>query len=175
VKAKDILKGKLKGTSLADAIQQKGMVKLNLLVPVGNQWYDLNTVYSIRISGKCNLPTMTDAQIITDLKKDYEKYKKIDKFKSMKRLYSILALEGKPRNHLLSLFNSDIGLAYKLKEDLKLIDKIKGSSSKPFIEGIKEKLATIAWVDENKILNLKKSNVPAMTKYLLREINKRVK
>jgi predicted nucleotidyltransferase len=143
----EILNGSKCDKSLAEALTEDTIIKLDLIVKVGETYIDVGQVY------KYKQDNQTNEDIEKDLEADIDEYKKTNKLKALKRLYSVLSFEPiknkKSLDELEDFFNSIVGYANKIKSDLEIIIRLleHGKTMKqlnPFIEDIEVRLGNIA-------------------------------
>jgi ribosomal 50S subunit-associated protein YjgA (DUF615 family) len=106
-----------------------------------------------------------------DLEDDIQYYSKMDSFKALKRLFSLLQLDGKKKNKetlekLVEFFNGQVGLLNKVRAELSILEKVLESDFKK-----------VTWTDiEANLQYIKQliSNVYKipLTNQLFNEINK---
>lgn len=141
---KELLKGKKDAMTLSQALSQAdGIVKADIIIPVAEGFVDATINYVITLDGVSNLNTTSKKDKIEELKGEIEEYKKENLFKSLKRKFSILNLQGKSTDHILPFFNSEVGLLSQVRNELELLIELrkrKISKLKPFIQNIKHKL-----------------------------------
>jgi len=145
---------------LVEALQDDTIIKLDIIIPVGNMFAEVSENYYYKQS-----PKSEDASVVQALADDIEKYKHKNSMKALKRLYSILMLTN-PKDSKLEVleifFNSQIGLINKVKNDLELLlsltekhfihfDKIVSN-----VQLLKERLASSTLVSPTKLLSLDK-------------------
>ena len=92
--AKDILKGFKGKVSLAEALTKKGVVKLDILQPVGDTYAEISLYYIIQIKGETNVEELSGEALIKSLEKDVKEYKSQNLLKALKRYYSIQKVKG---------------------------------------------------------------------------------
>ena len=137
--------------SLAEAVQDKTILKIDLITLVGNQFLEISINYYIRFAnGETNqdkVPAKTDLE--TDLEDDIHYYSKRDSFKALKRLFSLLMLEGEDKhqkkiNRLLEFFNGQVGYLNKIKNELTILEVVLTSKfRKPKWEDVEANLQFI--------------------------------
>lgn len=147
--------------SLVDALQDDTIIKLDIIIPVGNMFAEVSENYIYKQE-----PTDTK-QIIKDLSNDIEKYKYKNTMKSLKRLYSIISLKNPNDKRLLKLeefFNSQYGLINKVANDLDVLLLLNEKHTIQWIklydnlQLLKERLALTDIVSKKQILKLNKIN-----------------
>ena len=145
--------------SLVDALQDDTIIKLDVIIPVGDRFAEVSEMYMYKQT------TDDNKSIIQSLSDDIEKYKHSNSMKSLKRLYSIISLES-PNNKRLSkleeFFNSEYGLLNKVANDLDVLllltekhdiafDKIVSN-----VQMLKENMALSSVASKKQILKLNK-------------------
>jgi hypothetical protein len=149
---KDVLRGKIElidgmYKSLADCLEDNSIIKLDLIIPIGDTYAELGEVYKYRQDKE----TFDDLE--SALENDVEEYKGKEKLKALKRLFSILKLAPtENKKHIKELedfFNSEVGYANKIRSDLMIVLTLLEngktiSQLSPFIEDLKVRLGNIA-------------------------------
>ena len=144
---KEVLAGSKCGKSLAEALTEDTIIKLDMIVKIGETYADVGQVYKYRQD------TQTNEDIEKDLEADIDEYKKTNKLKALKRLYSVLSFEPVKNkaslDELEDFFNSIVGYANKIKSDLEIIIRLLEHGKtmtelKPFIEYCAVRLGNIA-------------------------------
>lgn len=105
-----------------DCILDKTMMKIDYVILLNGQFIDLSENYNFSIKGKTNEVAAVDLK--NELQKEVEKYKKENLFKSFKREFSLLKLEGKNKKKMdiyVELFNSKYGYMNNIINQLKTI------------------------------------------------------
>jgi len=142
--AKDILKGNKGKVTLAEALTKKGIVKLDLIEPVGDSFAEVSLYYIVSINGETNVPELAGEDLVKSLKKDIKEYKQSNVLKALKRYYSIQKLKGKPSDAITNFLNSEVGLVSKCRGDLELIllliKHVSFSRIQGFLQHIKQSL-----------------------------------
>ena len=150
----DVLNGEKKlcdGTTktLEDAMMDKTTMKIDLIVQVGNQYCEISENYYIKYGGKTNYTSMpTKKELESDLEEDIQYYSHIDSFKSLKRLFSLLQVEGAKNNQvkldkLIAFFNGQVGYLNKIKNELGILEVLLEQSRKPKWEDVEANLQFI--------------------------------
>jgi hypothetical protein len=163
---KDILKGYKGKVTLAEALTKKGVIKLDLIEPVGDSFAEVSLYYIVSINGKSNVPELAGDDLIKSLKKDIKEYNSQNVLKALKRYYSIQKLKGKPSQAITDFLNSEVGLVSKCRGDLELmlllIKHVSFSRIQGFLQNIKQSLGNTTvneeWLtmDDWKAKSLKK-------------------
>lgn len=118
---KDILKGKKGRVSLAEALTKKGVIKLDLVEPVGGTFAEVSLYYIVKIKGETNVPELSGQDLVNSLENDVKEYNQSNVLKALKRYYSIQKLKGRPSAAITDFLNSEVGLVSKCRGDLELI------------------------------------------------------
>jgi len=155
---KDLSNGYNKNKSLEDALKENMLIKLDYAIQIGNSFLENSIIFYTRYQSQ-----KTKKEIEKDLDNDVTKYtKKENSMKALKRLYSLLRLQNtneKLQQKLVHFFNSDVGLANKIANDLELLLLILEKHKLPFqqvvqtTQMIKERLSTISWINKIEIFN----------------------
>jgi hypothetical protein len=130
---------------LKDALQQDMVIKLDVIIPIGDTFAEVSENYDYKQS------KMSKKETLKSLETDVEEYSKENSMKALKRFYSVLLLEGKKSHkkeqiELESFFNSEYGLLNKVANDLELLEllvsthKIDFKKIKSNTEFLKERL-----------------------------------
>lgn len=138
----DIQRGDIKlidGTtkSLEDCILDKTTMKVDLIIKVGNQFQEVSENYYIKLGDRSNFTKMPSKKEMEDsLAEDIHYYSKVDTFKSLKRLFSLLQAEGVKKNKpqldlLIAFFNSQVGYLNKIKNELTILEILLDQPRKP--------------------------------------------
>ena len=163
-KPEDIRRGKIRlidGTyrTLVECILDKTTMKIDLIQKVGVQFAEISENYYIKVGDRANYtPNPSKKETEEELEDDIHYYSKIDSLKALKRLFSLLRLDGEKKNKeklskLIDLFNSEVGFLNKIKNELTILETLltKTTEEKPpafsdivaNLQFIKEQLATI--------------------------------
>ena len=120
----EIQSGVNNGVSFDEAIQQKGIIKLDIISYINGRFVEITEVYNVKINGKSNMD-YTNEEVVKSITADYkDEVKKLNFMKALKKMYSISKLINNKDpllNILVSYFNSPIGLLYRCKADLETI------------------------------------------------------
>lgn len=113
--------------TLHDCLMDKTTAKVDLIIKVGNQFAEMSENYYIRADGEKNYDTeLSKPQQEKSLEEDIQYYAKIDRFKALKRIFSLYQLEG-ARKHsteikqLVQFFNGQVGYLNKIKCELGIL------------------------------------------------------
>ena len=150
----DVIKGYIKlidGTNypLSCAIMDKTTMKIDLIVKVGNQFAEISENYYIKAGGETNYTKMpSKKELEADLEEDIQYYSTKDSFKSLKRLFSLLQLEGAKKNKpkmdkLVEFFNGQVGLLNKIKNELGILEILLVQPRSPKWEDVEANLQFI--------------------------------
>jgi hypothetical protein len=116
----DIIKGEttlIDGSkkSFVDALKDDSIIKLDVAIVINDLFVDLTEVYGYKST---SIPLKS---VVVALEDDVQKYHRSNTMKSLKRLYSYLSLtkkKAKLQKQLVALFNSPLGYANKLMNDV---------------------------------------------------------
>jgi hypothetical protein len=181
--AKDIIKGVKGKVSLADALTKKGVMKADMIVPVGDTFAEVSVYYVITVKGETNVEELSGQTLIKSLDKDVQEYRKHNVLKALKRYYSIQKVKGKQSQPIEDFLNSEVGVVSKARGDLELIPHLIGvpfSRVQSFLQSIKQNLGNTTvneeWlsIDTWKAKTLKK-HVKKLTDRLLEWTNTETK
>ena len=115
---------KINGITFDDALKQKSMIKMDIVVLLNSRFIEITEVYNIYIDGSSNVDYSKEnimKELIDDMN---EQIKEGNYMKSLKRRYSVLKLENKNievKKNLIDYFNSPIGLLNRSKSDLETL------------------------------------------------------
>jgi hypothetical protein len=160
---KDVKAGKVKmycggDRTLEDALLDKTITKIDLITKVGDQFAEISENYYISVGGKSNhLPT-SEEQLREDLEEDIHYYSKMDSFKALKRLFSLLQIEGKKKHSkqlksLIEFFNGQVGQLNKVRAELTILEKV-----------LESKFRKAKWEDFNDNLQYIKESISKIYK-----------
>ena len=105
-----------------DCILDKSMFKLDYILLLNGQFVEISEKYIIKIGNENNIVQSRD--IKEELKNEIKKYKSENKFKALKREFSLLQLEGKNQKKIKmyeDIFNSDLAYMNNIINQLKTI------------------------------------------------------
>jgi hypothetical protein len=134
-KPQDIKNGYIKlidGTkrTLEECLTDKTTTKIDLMQKVGVQFAEISENYYIKVGDKSNYSEFpTKKELEEALEDDIHYYSKIDSMKALKRLFSLLRIEGEKKNKprldkLIDFFNSEIGFLNKIKNELTILETL---------------------------------------------------
>lgn len=143
----EVLAGSKCGKSLAEALTENTIIKLDMIIKIGETYADIGQVYKYRQD------IQTNEELEKELEADIDEYKGSNKLKALKRLYSVLKFE--PTKNKVSLdeledfFNSIVGYANHIKSNLEIIIRLlehgkKLKDLRPFIDDCRVRLGNIA-------------------------------
>jgi hypothetical protein len=172
-----------------DAIVDKTVVKIDIIAYIDGKFTEFSNVYEIYIGNK-NV-NLAELSVIDSIKNDiYDYYRDENWFKMLKRIFIIAKIrkDNKLLETLTKLFNSNVGLMYKLRGDIQtLIDLLDaGYTQKDIIKKIQNELQDIkgqmAKVYQFELNNTlygdidvaSKVNAPKELQSKLEDINKRI-
>ena len=146
----DIMSKEKDGMSFDDALNIKGIIKLDIIALINGRFYEITEVYQMCFNGKCNIEYKKD-EIIKDLVDEYKlKTNEGNYMKAIKKMYSIIKIKNPndPKlDVLLEYFNSPIGLLYRNKSELETLsivldnDKFNLDDVRFSLESIKEQVS----------------------------------
>ena len=105
-----------------DCILDKSMFKLDYILLLNGQFVEISEKYIIKIGNENNIIPSRD--IKEELKNEIKKYKSENKFKALKREFSLLQLEGKNQKKIKmyeDIFNSSLGYMNNIINQFKTI------------------------------------------------------
>jgi hypothetical protein len=156
----DIMRGSIRlfdGTykQLVDCILDKTPLKIDLIGKVGDMFVEISENYYIKIGNRKNY---THKPTREELESEYEDeihyYASRDKFKALKRIFSLLQVEGEKGvrlDNLVTFFNSEVGLLNKIKNELIILKTLLEQDFRPVkrediynnLQVIKEQIANV--------------------------------
>jgi len=134
-----------------DAIMDRTPCKIDLIAKVGDRFAAISENYYITCGGTKNWNDAPDTTAIeAEFEDEIRYYTKVNKFKALKRLFSLLKLDGEDKNkaqleRLIVFFNSNVGLANKIKNELDILEELLRQPRKPKWEDVK---ANIQYIKE---------------------------
>ena len=147
---------------LKDAIMDKTPTKIDLIIKVGNQYAEVSENYYITCDGKKNwIVSPNQDEKEAEFEEEIRYYTKINKFKALKRLFSLLKYDDESKNKvklekMVEFFNSQVGYANKIKNELDVLESLIQQPRKPLwadvasnLQFIKEQFSQIYKVDIN--------------------------
>jgi hypothetical protein len=156
----DIMKGEVKlfdGTykKLVDCILDKTPLKIDLIGKVGDMFVEMSENYYITIGNQKNYNKKpTRKELEADFQDDIHYYASRDKFKALKRIFSLMEIEGEKgvrMENLVTFFNGEIGMLNKIKNELNILKALLEQDFRPVkqkdiynnLQVIKEQIANI--------------------------------
>ena len=174
----DIMNKEKDGLDFDDALDIKGIIKLDIIALINDKFYEITEVYQMCFNGKCNIEYKKD-EIIKDLVGEYRiKINEGNYMKALKKMYSIIKLQNMNDPQLtilLEYFNSSIGLLYRNKSELETLlivlnnDKFTLEDVKNSLESIKEQVSSFPVPNYLEEI-VKKKTKKEMTKLLNKQI-----
>ena len=145
-----------------ECILMKSVMKLDMIAMIDGLYHEFSDNYYIKIGEKSNFfqHDIEPDHVLNNLKHDFSFYFYSQKnyFKALKRAFSFWLLEGKMKNkikikNLFDLFNSQVGLLYKLFGEINTIELvIENTFRKPKKDDLKNNIQSI--MDRLHLLNL---------------------
>ena len=164
--------------SFDDALNIKGIIKLDIIALINGRFYEITEVYQMCFNGKCNIEYKKD-EIIKDLVDEYKlKTNEGNYMKALKKMYSIIKIKNPndPKlDVLLDYFNSPIGLLYRNKSELETLsivldnDKFTLDDVRFSLESIKEQVSAFPVPNYLEEI-IKKKNKKEMTKLIKKQV-----
>lgn len=142
-----LIDGKKK--ALKDCVLDPTTMKIDLIAQVGNQFAEISENYYITTDGKTNVVKQTPSEIEADFEEEIRYYSRVNSFKALKRLYSLLALKKDKatkakQQRLVAFFNSQVGYLNKIRNELVILETLlEQDFRKPRWEDIKANLQFI--------------------------------
>ena len=174
----DIMSKEKDGMSFDDALNVKGIIKLDIIALINSRFYEITEVYQMCFNGKCNIDYKKD-EIIKDLVDEYKlKTNEGNYMKALKKMYSIIKIKNinDPKlDVLLNYFNSPIGLLYRNKSELETLlivldnDKFTLDDVRMSLESIKEQVSAFPVPNYLEEI-IKKKTKKEMTKLIKKQV-----
>lgn len=174
----DIMSKEKDGMSFDDALNVKGIIKLDIIALINSRFYEITEVYQMCFNGKCNMDYKKD-EIIKDLVDEYKlKTNEGNYMKALKKMYSIIKIKNinDPKlDVLLNYFNSPIGLLYRNKSELETLlivldnDKFTLDDVRMSLESIKEQVSAFPVPNYLEEI-IKKKTKKEMTKLISKQV-----
>ena len=174
----DIMSKEKEGMSFDDALNVKGIIKLDIIALINSRFYEITEVYQMCFNGKCNIDYKKD-EIIKDLVDEYKlKTNEGNYMKALKKMYSIIKIKNinDPKlDVLLNYFNSPIGLLYRNKSELETLlivldnDKFTLDDVRMSLESIKEQVSAFPVPNYLEEI-IKKKTKKEMTKLIKKQV-----
>ncbi len=148
---------------LKDAVLDKTTLKIDLLGKVGNQFVEISENYTIKTKdGKNNKVKQSQKEMEEDFEDEITYYSRKDSFKALKRLFSLLQLDGKEKHkkaldQMVEFFNSQVGYLNKIRNELKILEqvltqdfrKVKWEDVEENLQFIKEQISNVYQIPLN--------------------------
>lgn len=146
---------------LEDCIMDLTTMKIDLVARVGERFIELSENYYVTYRGESNYDKSlsTKQAIIKSLESQISEYAEKDKLKSLKRLFSLMRIEGgnnekkvdKKAMKLVDFFNSETGFLGKIKNEIGIIELLMEQKFRPVewsviydnLQLIKEEIANV--------------------------------
>jgi len=175
----DIMSKQKDEMSFDDALNIKGIIKLDIIALINGRFYEITEVYQMCFNGKCNIEYKKD-EIIKDLVDEYKlKTNEGNYMKALKKMYSIIKIKNPndPKlDVLLDYFNSPIGLLYRNKSELETLsivldnDKFNLDDVRFSLESIKEQVSAFPVPNYLEEI-IKKKTKKEMTKLIQKQVS----
>ena len=114
--------------TLHDCLMDKTVAKVDLIMKVGVQFAEISENYYIRADADKNYDDeLSKSDKEKSLQEDIHYYAKTDRFKALKRLFSLYQMEGgheKQLERLIEFFNGQVGFLYKIKNELRILQTL---------------------------------------------------
>jgi hypothetical protein len=134
-KPDDIKNGYIKlidGTkrTLDECLTDKTTTKIDLIQKVGVQFAEISENYYIKVGNQSNYSEIpTKKEMEEALEEDIHYYSKNDSMKALKRLFSLLRIDGEKKNKekldkLIVFFNSEVGFLNKIRNELTILETL---------------------------------------------------
>jgi hypothetical protein len=176
----EIHAGENNGISFEEAIQQKGIIKLDIISFINGRFVEITEVYSIKINGKTNMD-YTNEEVLKSITDDYKhEVRNMNFMKALKKMYSVIKLQNKKDqmlNLLIDYFNSPIGLLYRCRADLETIllilnyNKFSIVDIKESLQTLKEQISAFPVINDLEKISKNKNKVDMRTQ-LKKQIHK---
>ena len=120
-----------------DTMLEKTPLKIDLIIKVGDQFKEVSENYYISCDGKTNFvknPSKKEKE--AEFEEEIKYYTKINSFKALKRLFSLFRYDGVKHHKvkmdkLIAFFNSQVGFANKIKNELDILETLLEQPRKP--------------------------------------------
>jgi len=116
--------------TLAECLTDKTTTKIDLIQKVGVQFAEISENYYIKVGNQGNYNDKpTKKELEEALEEDIHYYSKCDSMKALKRLFSLLRIDGEKKNKekldkLINFFNSEVGFLNKIKNELTILETL---------------------------------------------------
>jgi hypothetical protein len=156
----DIMRGEIKlidgkYKKLVECILDKTPLKIDLIGKVGDMFVEMSENYYVKIGNEKNYTHKpTRAELEGEFEDEIHYYASRDKFKALKRLFSLLQIEGEKGvrlENLVTFFNGEVGYLNKIKNELKILEALLVQDFRPVpfkdiynnLQVIKEQIANV--------------------------------
>jgi len=116
--------------TLEECLTDKTTTKIDLIQKVGVQFAEISENYYIKVGNQGNYNEIpTKKELEEALEEDIHYYSKNDSMKALKRLFSLLRIDGEKKNkakldRLIDFFNSEVGFLNKIKNELTILETL---------------------------------------------------
>jgi hypothetical protein len=116
---------------LEDAVASGGMIKLDSVANIHDRFVEFSVIYNVYVKGKRITPALPP--IVRSLLEDMLYYQKINPFKAIKRLFSLIKYEKDyaSAEKLIPILNGDLGRLYQIIGDLKTLEMLLENRKRP--------------------------------------------
>tara|TARA_R110000751_G_scaffold7685_1_gene31094 strand:- start:945 stop:1985 length:1041 start_codon:yes stop_codon:yes gene_type:complete len=125
-----------------ETILEKTPLKIDLIIKVGDQFKEVSENYYITCDGKTNfVKCPSKKEVEEDYEEEIKYFTKINSFKALKRLFSLFRYDGAKKHKdkmdkLVVFFNSNVGFANKIKNELDILECLLEQKRKPKWEDV---------------------------------------
>ena len=157
------------GVPLEDALKDDMPIKLDFVIEIDGQFVEVSEIYTTKYQTKKPLKQVED-----ELEADVSQYaSENNSMKALKRFFSLLMLHPgheRVKKELVLFFNSEVGLANKICNDLELLHSIKKHITpeqyRNAVQSMKQRASVVVWINASKF-----DSVPKVIRYLRRKIS----
>lgn len=116
--------------TLEECLTDKTTTKIDLIQKVGVQFAEISENYYIKVGKQSNYSDVpTKKELEEALEDDIHYYSKCDSMKALKRLFSLLRIDGEKKNKekldkLIVFFNSEVGFLNKIRNELTILETL---------------------------------------------------
>ena len=158
------------GVPLEDALKDDMPIKPDFVIEIDGQFVEVSEIYTTKYQTKKPLKQVED-----ELEADVAHYaKENNSMKALKRFFSLLMLHqghDRVKKELVLFFNSEVGLANKICNDLELLHSIKKHITpeqyRNAVQSMKQRASVVVWINASKF----DDSVPKVIRYLRRKIS----
>ena len=142
-----MMRGENQGVKFTDAVKQRSMVKLDVVLLLNGRFLEITEVYSIFIRHKSNYQRTKEEHLQEIIEEYITLVNNKNWFKALKKVFLYLKHTGeapKIQQLLLTYFNQPIGLLYRAKTDIETIlevlehQKVKVADVRVALQALKE-------------------------------------